>query len=479
MKIKTIINVLSSILICASLCACVAAPQLDKVKQTQLCDGEKCVPLENANAKFALNKIKTLISNGLAKTTPVCEANSNDQICSGEDIGMLVFAGPIPGRGAVKDLSILSVTDGLDGKSLKMRVQMRGTYDATPVLCSSADSTIKINEKGQAVFEIEGHYCNWAIIGNMMSTYYFVLDKVNTGTRKISAYYSIGITGTGNGSGSGYMAFTVPDTRLPGDILAELNSIKKNELLSAAELIALPDKKEVLADVPDAGRHVAIVIGNGAYPKIPLTNTTNDAKAMASTLERMGFTVTTVIDGDFAAMSKAIKTFLTGAQDSSIALIYYAGHGVEINGKNYLVATDVDISSPQNVLDRSVDVTEMLYTLGLVTKQTKVLILDACRDNPFPEKFKRQQQGLAQIEAPIETFIAFSTSPGKVAEDGDGDHSPYTLSLADKIAQPNASLEAIFRDVRKKVVSDTSGRQTPWENTSLTKEVRLSSGRKI
>jgi len=115
----------------------------------------------------------------------------------------------------------------------------------------------------------------------------------------------------------------------------------------------------------------------------------------------------------------------------------------------------------------------MLYTLGTITKRPKVIILDACRDNPFPEKFKRQQQGLAQIEAPIETFIAFSTAPGHVAEDGDGKNSPYTKSLISKLAQPGAGLEAVFRDVRKAVVADTDGRQTPWENTSLTNDVRL------
>jgi len=173
-------------------------------------------------------------------------------------------------------------------------------------------------------------------------------------------------------------------------------------------------------------------------------------------------------------MESGLRAFMEQARSSAIALVYYAGHGIEINGRNYLVGTDVDMSSPQQVLSHSIDATEMLSALGIATPGAKILILDACRDNPFPERFRRQAHGLAQIEAPVETFIAFSTSPGKVAEDGSGSNSPYTKALIARLDKENSALEAIFRDVRKSVVNETNGRQTPWENTSLTAEIKLS-----
>jgi hypothetical protein len=347
---------------------------------------------------------------------------------------------------------------------------MNETFIGTPIFCANADATATVSGAGQIVLEIEAHYCNWALVGNLLNTLSFVLDRIDLSTRRVTGYYSIGVAGTGNGKGSGYTAFTVPDSRLQSTVVAELNSLKKSEVIAAADLVSLPLPARIGTE---SGRKVALVLGNAAYRDAPLKNTLNDARAMEGTLEKIGFEVIPVLDGDFAAMAAGVRTFLGKAGGSSVALVYYAGHGIEINGRNFLVATDADLTSAQSVLKSSVDVTEMLASLGVVTKKTKIIILDACRNNPFPERYKRQAQGLAQIEAPIETFIAFSTSPGKVADDGDGSNSPYTRTLADKLVQRGLNLEALFRDVRKTVVEDTKGRQTPWENTSLTTEVNL------
>ncbi len=455
-------------LVLVMLTGCVATPPVEKMSSaTQLCDGSGCSTVAPHNAQASLERIKALLASGLAVDFKTCETRPSESNCASDDIGFFVMGGPIPGRGALKGLSILSATSGTTGQ-LDLRIAMSPTFLGTPMACSHGDATVTVDVQGKVVLDLKSTYCNWAIVGNTFNTVSIAFDRIDMSTRKMQGYYSVGVAGTGNGKGSGYLSMVIPDNRIGRQAEAELNSFRRAELVGTAGLIALPTPTAKLAD-----RRVALVLGNSAYRRLPLDNTRNDALAMQAALSQAGFDVSFALDGDFSAMSAAVRSFLSKAQNASVSLIYYAGHGVEINGRNFLVAIDADIVSPENVLSHSIDVTELIATLGTVTRSTKILILDACRDNPFPERFKRQQQGLAQIEAPIETFIAFSTSPGKVAEDGDGANSPYTRVLAKKIVEPGVTLEALFRDVRKAVVEDTRGRQTPWENTSLTSEVRM------
>jgi hypothetical protein len=453
-----------------ALSACVSTPPLEKVRTTVLCAESKCAEASVAKTEETLEQLRKLFADGLTQEFKPCEANPGDTKCQSDDLGLFVMGGPIPGRGALKGMTVMSAITAPDGKSVRLRVAMNETFIGTPIFCANADATLAISPTGQVVLEVESHYCNWALVGNLLNTLSFVFDRVDLSSRTITGYYSIGVAGTGNGKGSGYTAFSVPDNRLEGRVVAELNSLKKAQVINTLDLVNLQPTPKPAAD---AGRKVALVLGNAAYREVPLKNTLNDARAMEGTLKKIGFEVISVLDGNFPAMAAGIKNFLARAQDASITLVYYAGHGIEINGRNFLVATDADISSAQSVLSSSVDVTEMLASLGVVNKKTKIVILDACRDNPFPERYKRQAQGLAQIEAPIETFIAFSTSPGKVADDGEGSNSAYTRTLANKLGQPGLNLEALFRDVRKTVVEESKGRQTPWENTSLTTEVNL------
>ncbi len=465
------LNALARMLVLGLLAGCVSAPPVDKVQTTVICSSQGCQPIDASNAQRSLQSIKKLIFDGLSRDFVLCESSGPDAACTSNDLGMFVLGGPLPGRGALKSASFLSVTDSAESNSLKLRIELNETFMGTPLVCSHADGTLNIDANGKAVLEFAPHYCNWALIGNVFTSLSMAIDRIDLNSRKITGYYSLATTGTGNGSGSGYAAFRIPDNRLEFGSLRELDSLLK---ANAPRQIAVPTDGLTSAPATAPGLpKVALIIGNAAYRMAPLANTRNDAEAISSALNKLGFQATTLVDASYDLMEGGLRDFMGKAKSSSVALVYYAGHGIEVNGRNYLVGTDVDMTSAPNVLARSIDATEMLSTLGMVTKGTKVLILDACRDNPFPERFRRQMHGLAQIEAPVETLIAFSTSPGKVAEDGSGANSPYTRALVSHLSKGSRSLEAVFREVRKSVVSETNGRQTPWENTSLTTEVSL------
>jgi hypothetical protein len=458
------------ILLVMLLSACVSAPPLEQVKATQLCSHQSCQAISPERSQQAIGSLKKLFYDGLSREFTLCESSGPGQGCSSNDLGMFVLGGPIPGRGALKSASLLTVTDAPTQNALQLRIALRESFIGTPLICSHADGSLTLDAQGRAILEFAPHYCNWALVGNVFTSFSMVLDRVDLTSRLVSGYYSLATTGTGNGKGSGYAAFRIPDNRLSLDTLVELDELLKKQQAQHHNHAVAP------APAPDeyAGKpRVALVIGNAAYREAPLNNTLNDANAMTRILKSLGFEVTTLLDARYDLMDAGVQAFMEKARTSSIALVYYAGHGIEINGRNYLVGTDIAMSTAASVLARSIDTTEMLAALGQATKGSKVLILDACRDNPFPERYRRQAQGLAQIEAPVDTLIAFSTSPGKVAEDGKGSNSPYTQALVARLEKPNRSLEAVFRDVRKSVVSETHGRQTPWENTSLTREIRL------
>jgi len=460
-----------SIALLAMLTGCVSAPPVDRVQVTVLCSNRVCTPIDANNATRSIQSIKKLIYDGLSREFTACEASGPNSPCTSNDLGMFVLGGPIPGRGALKAASFLSVTDGPVANSLNLRIALRETFIGTPLVCSHADGTLTLSGAGKVVLEFAPHYCNWALVGNVFTSFSMVIDRIDLNDRLVTGYYSLATTGTGNGAGSGYAALRIPDGRLDFNTLQELDTLIKT---NATNRLTATDTPAPAAAPQPEGDKVALVIGNAGYRSSPLQNTRNDAKSMAASLKALGFRQTVLIDANHDLMESGLRAFMEQARSSAIALVYYAGHGIEINGRNYLVGTDVDMSSPQQVLSHSIDATEMLSALGIATPGAKILILDACRDNPFPERFRRQAHGLAQIEAPVETFIAFSTSPGKVAEDGSGSNSPYTKALIARLDKENSALEAIFRDVRKSVVNETNGRQTPWENTSLTAEIKLS-----
>lgn len=217
-------------------------------------------------------------------------------------------------------------------------------------------------------------------------------------------------------------------------------------------------------------RH-ALVIGNGGYRTAPLRNPRNDAEAVAKALTATGFVVTKLIDADQKAMRRAVVDLgrrLRGAD--SVGVLYYAGHGVQLAGENYLIPVGADIRNESEVAVEGLNLAEILKTMGAAQSRVNIVILDACRNNPFANGERSGGGGLAPVDAPAGTLIAFATAPGQIALDGEGANSPYSLALAKAIPVAGVGLEEVFRRTRREVLAVTGKRQTPWEHSSLTGE---------
>ncbi len=218
---------------------------------------------------------------------------------------------------------------------------------------------------------------------------------------------------------------------------------------------------------------VALIIGNGAYEKVgKLPNAAADAKLMVRALTEIGFKVTALTDANQAAMKTAIADFgraLRTAGPDAVGLFYYAGHGVQASGINYLLPTDIAIRDEADLDLAGVEAQWVVRQMESARNVTNIVILDACRDNPFAALGFRGQ-GLARMDAPTGTFVAYSTAPGMVAMDGANGNSPFTTALATALAQPAQPIEAVFKQVRVSVLRDTGGRQTPWDSSSLTRD---------
>lgn len=231
----------------------------------------------------------------------------------------------------------------------------------------------------------------------------------------------------------------------------------------------------VLAWPAAAERRIALVIGNGKYPGAPLGNPVNDAHDMAGALRRLGFEVIEKNDVSQREMNRAITQFGEKLNAEAIALFFYAGHGMQVRGKNYLVPIDAQIASEASVRSETVDVDAVLEQLG--SSPLNVVILDACRNNPFERRFRGAAGGLAQMDAPKGTLIAYATAPGKVASDGEGRNGLYTQELLKLIQAPGLPIEAVFKRVRANVAKITGDQQVPWEASSLTGDFYFKAGR--
>ena len=219
---------------------------------------------------------------------------------------------------------------------------------------------------------------------------------------------------------------------------------------------------------------VALVIGNGAYARDPLANPARDAALITETLRRVGFDIIHVQDADRKAMQDAITRFGRKlAAPDSVGLFYYAGHGVQVDGENFLLPIDVDIRAETEVRIQGVNLKEILITLRAAKSRLGIAILDACRNNPFVGLTRGLRRGLAAVQAPAGTLIAFSTAPGEVALDGSNGNSPYTAALAKAIPAPNTTIETVFKRTRQSVMKATNRTQVPWEHSSLVGDFRF------
>lgn len=227
-----------------------------------------------------------------------------------------------------------------------------------------------------------------------------------------------------------------------------------------------------------ADARVALVIGNGAYgPELGnLKNPTNDAALMAKTLQGLGFDVALVENADQKELKRAIREFgqkLRNSGGSGIGLFFYAGHGVQVEGENYLLPIGAQIAAEGDVELEAVSASSVLSQMQFAGNAVNLVFLDACRNNPLTRNFRSNTRGLARVDAPRGSFVGYSTAPGDVSVDGEAENSPYTLALAEALQQPGTSIEVAHRAVRAKVLAATNQRQTPWDSSSLTGPVIL------
>jgi uncharacterized caspase-like protein len=236
---------------------------------------------------------------------------------------------------------------------------------------------------------------------------------------------------------------------------------------------------------PAFAKRVALVIGNSAYTAAPpLPNPGNDADDARDAFAKADFDVVHVRDADLAAMRQGLDAFIrkvTAAGREATALVFYAGHAVQFDGANYLLPVDLRARQESDIPGQALSLDAILERLDATPAATKIVVLDACRDNPFGgaqggrglaaalvDEPRRSESGLARVNSKGGALVAFSTSPGATAADGAGRNSPYTQALLAALSEPGVSVEEMFRRVRVSVWDSTAGRQLPWEISSLT-----------
>ena len=253
-------------------------------------------------------------------------------------------------------------------------------------------------------------------------------------------------------------------------ITAEIEDEKLRRQKNDASFFASQQQQAIQnADKPISliGNRLALVIGNANYKTRPLRNSTNDADDFSEALKSSGFQVIDLRDATLQQMRAGVRQFGDRLINNEVGLVYYSGHGVEVKGRNYFIPVNADIQREDEIADQGLDVSLVLEKMSTAGKGVNILIVDACRDDPFGRSFRSSSRGLANMDAPRGTIIAYATSPGKVASDGDGRNSPYTKNLVRAMQQPNKPIEQVFKEVRRAVQEETKNQQTPWENTSL------------
>ncbi|WP_368484093.1 caspase domain-containing protein [Phaeobacter sp. HF9A] len=228
------------------------------------------------------------------------------------------------------------------------------------------------------------------------------------------------------------------------------------------------------AGLATADERMALVVGNSSYGSVAsLENPVHDAQLMARTLEELGFDVTLLTDASQVELKRAIAQFgrsLRAESEETVGLFYYAGHGVQSFGNNYLLPVDVALNDAADLDLVAVEAQSVLRQMASARNATNIVILDACRNNPFMNVSELNDNGLAEMQAPTGTFLSYATAPGDVAMDGADGNSPFTKALAQEMRKANEPIEQVLKQVRRAVLDETDGRQTPWDSSSLVRD---------
>jgi hypothetical protein len=251
-----------------------------------------------------------------------------------------------------------------------------------------------------------------------------------------------------------------------------MSLLQSKKILNALILISLIIlfTNEIFPQSANLNQRVALVIGNADYRMGPLLNPVNDARAISNALRNANFDVIKYENlATMADMKKAVREFGSRIQNGGVGLFYYAGHGMQVNGNNYLIPVQAEIYKEEEVEFESLDVNFVLAQMESAHNRMNIIILDACRDNPFSRSWRSASsaKGLAFINAPAGTLIAYATAPGSVASDGSGDNGLYTEEILKQINKNGLKIEDVFKNVRVGVIERSNKMQTPWESSSL------------
>lgn len=266
-------------------------------------------------------------------------------------------------------------------------------------------------------------------------------------------------------------AFKAPAAAAPAVVTRSSASPEQGQAQAAAPAATdgAPAATGAIAPPGQPEQRLALVIGNSNYKSGPLTNPVNDARAMAIRLQQLGFSVIKKENATREEMMTAVRDFGTLLANGGVGLFYYAGHGVQSKGTNFLVPVDADIRNEDELSTRAYNANEVLEKMDSAKNRINVVVLDACRDNPFARSFRSGSRGLAGMDqAPSGTLVAYATSPGSTASDGAGANGLYTEQLLQELAEPGVKLEEVFKRVRVGVKDRSEGKQLPWEMSSVT-----------
>lgn len=232
------------------------------------------------------------------------------------------------------------------------------------------------------------------------------------------------------------------------------------------------------------GQRSALLIGNARYAAASLKNPANDARLMQTVSHELGFNTTLALDASLSQMLGALRDWLTASANASTRLLYYAGHGAQYRGRNYLVPVDAEMRSEDDLPGRAVDATDLIDRLARTPAGVNLLVFDACRSLPMLQpppgsrvragEGRAPAPGLAAAPAPRGTLVSYATAPGALAaDDPSRDNSPFTRHLAAQLRVPGLSIEAVFKRTRAAVLQESGGTQVPWESSSLVGDLCL------
>ncbi len=226
-------------------------------------------------------------------------------------------------------------------------------------------------------------------------------------------------------------------------------------------------KKDSTSVAASNEKRVALIIGNKNYKIAPLQNSINDANDLADLLKQKNFEVEKVIDGTRLEMRNAVRAFTAKIAKGGVGLFYYSGHGVQLDGDNFLVPIDADYEYKEEVPDMCISVSSILKYMETTNNRLNIMILDACRNSPFKSFSRSGEKGMVRVEAPTGSIVAYSTAPGKTASDGSDRNGLYTSKLMKYMNVPGMTIEEIFKQVRIEVSTESKNNQVPWESNSL------------